>query len=124
MDPSSFKTIIEQSKRTGNNSLKSKPLEVVKHTSMNPASFKTIIEQSKHDMMEYRKQKPLDPMQNQNKQVWRDFLDSSAKKRKKRNKRPEFVWERKLHDAHTAQEIYIELINDLTRVMKVEDYPK
>jgi hypothetical protein len=83
MDPATFKTIIEESKRTKNNSLKSKPLEVVKHTSMDPASFKTIIEQSKHDMVEYRKKKPLDPMQKQNKQVWKDFLDRNAKKRKK-----------------------------------------
>jgi hypothetical protein len=108
---------------TGKISSRSKQKEVVQHTSMDPASFKTIIEQSKHDMVEYRKQKPLDPKQNQSKQVWRDFLDRNAKKRKKRTKRPKFVWERKLHDAHVAQKKFINSINDLTRVMKIDDYP-
>jgi len=108
--------------KTGKNAPQSKPQESLPHTSMDPASFKTIIEQSKHDMVEYRKQTPLNPMQNQNKKVWKDFLDRNAKKRKKRSKRPKFVWERKLHEAHAAQKKFIESINDLTRVMKIDEY--
>ena len=94
----------------------------VKYPSMDPASFKTIIEQSKDDMREYRKQNPLDPLQNQNKKVWKDFLDRNAKKKTKRVKRRKFVWERKLRDAQLAQKKFIESINDLTRVMKIDDY--
>jgi hypothetical protein len=99
----------------------SKVRDVVKHTTMDPASFKTIIKQSKDDMIEYRKKKPLDSMQNQSKKVWKDFLDRNAKKKKRRIKHPKFVWERKLCDAHASQKKFIESINDLTRVMKIDD---
>ena len=101
---------------------KSKSQGVPQHSSMDPASFKTIIEQSKDDMVEYRKHKPLDLIQNQNKKVWKDFLDRNAKQKRKRNKRPKFVWERKLRDAQKANNKYIESINDLTRVMQIDDY--
>jgi hypothetical protein len=99
----------------------SKVRDKVKHTSMDPASFKTIIEKSKDDMIEYRKKKPLDSIQNQSKKIWKDFLDRNAKKRKRKSKHPKFVWERKLRDAHAAQTKYIDSINDLTRVMKIDD---
>lgn len=108
------------------NSAIAKPSSVVrdkvKRTSMDPASFKTIIKQSKDDMVEYRKKKPLDSIQNQSKKDWKDFLDRNAKKKKRRSKHPKFVWERKLHDAHASQRKFIDSINDLTRVMKIDDY--
>jgi hypothetical protein len=83
MDPATFKTIIEQSKRTKNNSLKSKPLEVVKHTSMDPASFKTIIEQSKHDMVEYRKKNHLIQCKTKISKFGRIFWTAMPKREKK-----------------------------------------
>jgi hypothetical protein len=88
---------------------------------MDPASFKAIIKQSKDDMVEYRRKKTLDSIQNQSKRVWKDFLDRNTKKKTKKNKHPKFVWKRKLRDAHNAPKKYIESINDLTRVMKIDN---
>jgi len=99
------------------------PVETKNKHKMDPASFKLIIQKSKEDMKLYVEQKSANSnsFEEQNKNVWKDFIRVAKKKGKKKAKRPMFVWQRKLRDAEIAQKRYLTSIHDLTRVMKLED---